>query len=51
VTDLVVAGGTVVTAARAFTADVAITDGRIEAVAQGLAGLSPDVQVIDAIGL
>jgi dihydropyrimidinase len=51
VTDLVVAGGTVVTAARAFTADVAITDGRIEAVAPGLAGLSPDVQVIDASGL
>jgi dihydropyrimidinase len=51
VTDLVVAGGTVVTAARAFTADVAITDGRIEAVAPGLAGRSPDVQVIDASGL
>ena len=45
------AGGTVVTAARAFAADVAITDGRIEAVAPGLAARSNDVQVIDASGL
>jgi dihydropyrimidinase len=51
VTDLVVAGGRVVTAARAFAADVAITDGRIEAVAPGLAARSTDVQVIDASGL
>jgi len=46
-----VAGGTVVTAARAFAADVAITDGRIEAVAPGLAARSTDVQLIDASGL
>ncbi len=42
------AGGTVVTASRSFPADVAITDGRIEAVAPGLATGSPDVQIIDA---
>ena len=42
------AGGTVVTASRSFPADVAITDGRIEAVAPGLATGSPDVQMIDA---
>jgi len=48
VTDLVVAVGTVVTASRSFPADVAITDGRIEAVAPGLATGSPDVQIIDA---
>jgi len=46
-----VAGGRVVTAARAFAADVAITDGRIEAVAPGLAARSTDVQLIDASGL
>jgi len=51
VTDLVVAGGTAVTATRSFLADVAITDGRIEAVAPGLAARSPDVQTIDASGL
>jgi len=51
VTDLVVAGGTVVTATRSFPADVAITDGSIEAVAPGLAARSPDVQAIDASGL
>ena len=47
-TDLVVAGGTVVTASRSFPADVAITDGRIEAVAPGLAARSPEVRIIDA---
>jgi dihydropyrimidinase len=51
VTDLIVAGGTVVTAARAFAADVAITDGRIEAVAPELAARSPQSQVLDARGL
>jgi dihydropyrimidinase len=51
VTDLVVAGGTVVTAARSFPADVAVADGRIEVVAPGLAGRNPDAHVIDASGL
>ena len=50
-TDLVVAGGTVVTASRSFAADVAITAGKIDAVAPGLAARSPDVQMIDASGL
>jgi len=48
VTDLIVAGGTVVTASRSFPADVAITDGRIEAVAPGLVARSPHAQVLDA---
>jgi dihydropyrimidinase len=51
VSDLVVAGGTVVTAARSFQADVVITEGRIEAVAPGLAARRPEAQVIDASGL
>jgi dihydropyrimidinase len=51
VTDLVVTGGTVVTAARSFTADVAISDGKVEAVAPGLVARSPQAQVIDATGL
>lgn len=50
-TDLVVAGGTVVTASRSFAADVAITDGRIEAVAPGLAAHSRQAPVLDASGL
>jgi len=51
VTDLVIAGGTVVTAARSFVADVAITDGRIDSVAPGLAARQRDVPVLDASGL
>jgi dihydropyrimidinase len=51
VTDLVVAGGTVVTATRSFAADVAVRDGRIEAVAPGLAARHRDAQVMDATGL
>ncbi len=50
-TDLVVAGGTVVTASRSFAADVAITDGRIEAVAAGLANQYRNVETMNAGGL
>ena len=50
-TDLVIAGGTVVTAERSFVADVAITDGRIDSVAPGLAARQRDVPVLDASGL
>ncbi len=50
-TDLVVTGGTVVTAARSFAADVAVADGTIEAVAPGLVPRSPRAQIIDASGL
>ena len=49
--DLVIAGGTVVTAYRSFPADVAITEGKIEAIAPGLAERSPRVEMIDASGL
>jgi len=48
-TDLVVAGGTVVTAEGSFAADVAITDGRISAIGPGLAGDSAK-ETIDATG-
>ena len=50
-TDLVVTGGTVVTAARSFSADVAVADGKVEAVAPGLVVRSPQAQIIDANGL
>ena len=49
-TDLVVAGGTVVTASRSFAADVAISEGKIEAVAPGLAARNAESRVIDATG-
>jgi dihydropyrimidinase len=49
-TDLVVAGGTVVTAEGSFEADVAISDGRISAIGPGLAGDSR-TETTDAIGL
>ncbi|MGH2394532.1 MAG: dihydropyrimidinase, partial [Candidatus Limnocylindria bacterium] len=49
-TDLVVAGGTVVTAEGSFEADVAITDGRVTAIGRGLAGDSAN-ETIDATGL
>ncbi len=50
-TDLVIAGGTVVTASRSFAADVAITDGRIEAVLAGLANRYRTVETMNARGL
>jgi len=49
-TDLVVAGGTVVTADASVDADVAVTAGRISAVGAGLAR-EPGVEVVDATGL
>ena len=49
-TDLVVRGGTVVTAERSFEADVAIIDGRISAIGPGLAGGSA-TETIDATGM
>jgi dihydropyrimidinase len=49
-TDLVITGGTVVTAQRSFPADVAIADGRVEAVGPGLRRGS-DVTTLDASGL
>jgi dihydropyrimidinase len=49
--DVVVAGGTVVTAERSFPADVAISGGRIEAVGEGLAGRHRDAAILDADGL
>ncbi len=49
-TDLVVRGGTVVTAERSSEADVAVTDGRITAIGRDLPG-EPDTEVVDASGL
>lgn len=49
--DLIVAGGTVVTAQRSFAADVAIAGGRIEAVGEELARRHPDAARLDASGL
>jgi len=51
VADLVVSGGTVVTAERSFSADVVVADGRIEAVGAGLARRHPDARVLDATDL
>lgn len=48
--ELVVAGGTVVTAEASFEADVAVTDGRISAVGPDLPR-APGDEVIDASGL
>lgn len=50
-TDLVVSGGTVVTAERSFPADVAITSGRIQAVGEGLAKRHPEAEQLDATDL
>ncbi len=50
-TDLVVAGGTVATASRSFAADVAVKDGRIQAVAPGLVARHQEATVLDAGGL
>ena len=49
--DLVVSGGTVVTAERSFPADVAIAAARIQEVGDGLASAHPDARVLDATGL
>jgi dihydropyrimidinase len=49
VADLVVRGGTVVTTARSFRADVAISDGRITEVAESVA--DSDAPSLDATGL
>jgi dihydropyrimidinase len=51
VTDLIVTGGTVVTAERSFRADVAISGGRISVVGEALAPAHPDAPTIDATGL
>jgi dihydropyrimidinase len=51
VTKIVVSGGTVVTAERSFSADVVVTDGRIEAIGAGLARRQPDALLIDATDL
>ena len=50
-TDLVITGGTVVTAERSFAADVTIRDGRIAEVGPGLGRRHPDVDTLDARGL
>jgi dihydropyrimidinase len=51
-TDLVIRGGTVVTATRSMRADVAVSGGRIEAVEPDLGGLAESARdVVDAYGL
>jgi dihydropyrimidinase len=49
--DLVVTGGTVVTAQRSSPADVAVTDGRITAVGEGLGKRFDAARQLDASGL
>lgn len=49
--DLVVEGGTVVTAERSFRADVAITGGQISAIGESLAAAHPETDTLDATGL
>ena len=49
--DLIVRGGTVVTAERSFPGDVAVSGGRISAVGEGLAIAYPDTPTLDATGL
>lgn len=49
--DLVVRGGTVITAARSFRGDVAISGGRISEVTESFADAPPDTPTIDATGL
>jgi dihydropyrimidinase len=51
VADLVLTGGTVVTAERSFPADVAVSDGRISAVGEALAAAHPQATILDATGL
>ncbi len=51
-TDLLVHGGTVVTASGSFAADVAVEDGRIREVAPALGGLAANArELVDASGL
>ncbi len=50
-TDLVIRGGTVVTAERSFGSDVAVTNGRISAIGAELGQAHPGVATIDADGL
>jgi dihydropyrimidinase len=49
--DLVVTGGTVVTAERSFRADVAVSGERIAAVGADLARRHPDARMVDATGM
>jgi dihydropyrimidinase len=49
--DLIISGGTVVTAERNFPADVAISGGRIEAVGEGLGRRHASADSLDATGL
>jgi dihydropyrimidinase len=51
VADLVVTGGTVVTAGGSFRADVAIADGRIVEVGERVGETQPDTPALDATGL
>jgi dihydropyrimidinase len=51
VTDLVITGGTVVTAERSFRADVAVSGGRISEVGGQLAAAHPKTPAIEATGL
>jgi dihydropyrimidinase len=50
-TDLVVRGGTVVTAERSFRADVLISGGRIQALGEDLTAADPEAGTLDADGL
>ena len=49
--DLVIRGGTVVTATRSFRADVAIADGRIAEVSETVAEAHPNAPILDATDL
>jgi dihydropyrimidinase len=49
--DLVVRGGTVVTAERSFRADVLLSGGRIQALGEDLAAAHPEAGTLDAGGL
>ena len=49
--DLVVRGGTVVTAGGSFAADVVVSDGRIAEVGEGAGDAHRDTPAVDAIGL
>jgi dihydropyrimidinase len=51
VTDLVITGGTVVTAQRSFPADVLVAGGRIREIGERLAQRHPDADTLDAMGL
>jgi len=51
VTDLVIRGGTVVTATGSRRADVAVTGGRIEAIEEDLSGPAATAEVVDATGM